>query len=196
MLDESGSHLAAQAPHWVTGPQGCACAMCVSISRVSDHCVIILPRRKRAGMPAWCPLDEGRSWHLSVSGQPRMAPSISLADSRGPKASLTPLLHRLYAALPGFAEGQHIQAHKCKHTHTLAKSYLTKKYLAIVARLTDHHDCLWHLLPSVFLVFLSSYCLVPEHIFSPSLRPSSPPLAPSCPLKSMVNSCSTWLCDR
>lgn len=108
------SHLAAYAPHWVTGSEGCACAMCVSISRVSDLCVIILHSRKRAGKPTWCPLDEGLAWHLSVSGRPSVAPSISLADSREPGASLTPSRQRLYATVPALAQGfstAHARAH-------------------------------------------------------------------------------------
>lgn len=51
------SHRVACAPRWVTGSGGCACAMCVSISRVSDLCVIILCRSKQAGnaylVPTW-----------------------------------------------------------------------------------------------------------------------------------------------
>lgn len=43
------AHLAAYAPHWVTSSEGCAFAMCVSISRVNDLCVIIPHRRKQAG---------------------------------------------------------------------------------------------------------------------------------------------------
>lgn len=67
-----------------------------------------------------CSLDEGLGWHLSVSGQPTVAPSISLADSPGPGASLTPSLHQLYATLPALAQGlsaAHTQAHECKHAH-------------------------------------------------------------------------------
>lgn len=79
--------------------------MCVSITRVSDLCVIILHSHKRAGTLTWCLLDEGLSWHLSVSGHPSVAPSISLADSREPRASLIPSRHQLYATLPALAQG-------------------------------------------------------------------------------------------
>lgn len=99
LLRLMSSHLPAHAHRWVTSSEGCACAMCVSISQVSDLRVIILHSRKRAGTPTWCPLDEGLRWHLSVSGHPSVAPSISLADSREPGASLTPSRHRPYATL-------------------------------------------------------------------------------------------------
>lgn len=60
----------------------------VSISRVSDLRRIILYSRWRVGTPTRRPLEVSLRWHLSVSGQPSVAPSISLADSRELGASL------------------------------------------------------------------------------------------------------------
>lgn len=57
--------------------------------------VIILCCHKWAGTANWSLLDESLRWHLSVSGQPSVAPSISLSDSPGPGASLTSSLHQL-----------------------------------------------------------------------------------------------------
>lgn len=180
--------------------------MCVSISRVSDLCVIILRSRKRAGMPTWCPLDEGCSWHLSVSGRPSVAPSISLADSRGPEASLTPLLHRLYATLPAPAEG-HSAARTSTwmqtHTHTSVPRATLQERSDLEGNVSPRQT----MTPAPFchsvllFVFLSSPCLVlplflPGHLFPPSFLLSTPPASPSCPLKSMVNSCISWLCAR
>lgn len=83
------SHLAACAPHWVTSVEGCCAGrVCLSISRVSDLRRIILYSRWRVGTPTRRPLEVSLRWHLSVSGQPSVAPSISLADSRELGASL------------------------------------------------------------------------------------------------------------
>lgn len=173
------SHLTSYAPHRVTSPEGCACTMCVSISQVSDLCVIILCSRKRAGMPTWCPLDKGHSWHLSVSGRPSVAPSISLADSRGPGASLTPSLHRLYATLPALAESHlaaRTWAHECKDTHT----DVLRATLQESGDLEGNVSPWQTMTPAPFrhyvlsLCLLSSTCLVlplflPGHLFSPPL---------------------------
>ena len=111
------SHLPAYAPHWVTSSEGCACAMCVSISRVSDLCVIIPHSRKRAGTPTWCPLDEGLGWHLSVSGQPSVAPSISRVDSREPGASL-PCIISFTPPCQHLPRTFHAQEHRGMRTQT------------------------------------------------------------------------------
>lgn len=76
------------------------------VSALADWAISVsssFPAVSEMAQPTWCLLDEGLCWHLSVSGQPSVAPSISLADSSGPGASLTPSLHQLYATLPALA---------------------------------------------------------------------------------------------
>lgn len=156
--------------------------------------------------PTRCLLDEGLGWHLSVSGRPSVAPSISLADSPGPGASLTPSLHQLYATLPALAWGlSAVQAHECKLSHILAESHSPWTCQKVVIRSwgsgrappwqldTQAYARTPHsLLLFVFNSFLSS--VLSFYFICSCITFSSRPL-PSCPLRSMVNSCRTWLWD-
>ncbi len=163
--------------------------------------------------PTWCSLDEGLAWHLSVSGRPSVAPSISLADSPGPRASLTPSLHQLYTTLPALARGlsvAHARPHECKHTHSSPETFTldcARKWWPGDAARARHHldnlDRLWHLLPPVTLSFSSQLPFLPffsppsfssrtsPYSNPPCISSSTPPLSYS--LRSMVNSYSTWL---
>lgn len=154
--------------------------------------------------PTWCPFDEGLGWHLSVSGRPSVAPSISLADSRGPGASLTPSLQRTYATLPKLARGlsaAHFRAHDLQHTHPCCEPFTLvsarESWPGVVSRASHHHDNLdrlWHLLPtdsqsSSLLGHVSPSCLHPSPLPCPPLFCFS--------LRFIVNSCGlpTWLWD-
>lgn len=142
--------------------------------------------------PTWCPLDKGLGWHLSVSEQPSVAPSISLADSRGPGASLTPSLYRFYTTLPARAFQQHMAERMNANTHT---SLLRAIHLGLkesgAERPSHHHD---NMTTSDICSPLSHYLF--RASFYPSLHFLLHP-SPSClAQRSMVNSCSTWLWDQ
>lgn len=120
------SHLTSYAPHRVTVSKGCASSMCVyaCVSALIEWAISVSSSFRAVSelaLPTWCPLDEVLRWHLSVSGPPSVAPSISLADSRGPGASLTPSLHRLHATMPALTHSSpftvHEQMHANTHTH-------------------------------------------------------------------------------
>lgn len=167
---------------------------CVSISRLSDplchHHPPPPPPEARLAQPAWCLLDKGLCWHLSVSGQPSVAPSISLADRRGPRGitqSRSP--HRLYATLPAARmRARTAAAQPFTFAGKLRGLELRPGQGITLTTRTDSDICSLPVTVSSSLTFCPFLSSSPSHFFPPALH-----AFPACALRPMDNSCSAGL---
>lgn len=193
----------------------CAGRVCLSISRVSDLRRIILYSRWRVGTPTRRPLEVSLRWHLSVSGQPSVAPSISLADSRELGASLYSFTSSAGHCPAGTRPGpfsRTLPNTLMEHTHTHTGKHFTESHSPwtrlekwpLKSKLKSKGNAsLFKTKPDVLFCTVSSSLsyfffpfrllstlsvIAPSPLLSPSLLPCLR-FPPPCPLRSMVNLC-------